>query len=112
MESKKVVEVPRDSIASPGVDRAITLAGLSPVKGAIRHSVSSSLGGQRGGGRNLKLRTDIHTRLETPSSSPIGMDFSEVYTAFDRFRLELPAKLLAASNIENGVHPLVQMDVH
>lgn len=46
MESRKVVEVPSDSIASPGVERAIAVAGLSPVKGAIRHSVSSSPSGQ------------------------------------------------------------------
>lgn len=43
MESRKVVEVPSDIIPSPGAERAITLAGLSPVKGAIRHSVSSGL---------------------------------------------------------------------
>lgn len=48
MESKKVVEVPSDIIASPGVERAITLAGLSPVKGATRHSVSNGLSGQAG----------------------------------------------------------------
>ena len=46
MESRKVVEVPSDIIPSPGLERAITLAGLSPVKGATRHSVSSGLRGQ------------------------------------------------------------------
>ena len=46
MESRKVVEVPSDIIPSPGLERAITLAGLSPVNGATRHSVSSSLSGQ------------------------------------------------------------------
>lgn len=43
IESRKVVEVPSDIIASPGVARAIILAGLSPVKGATRHSVSGGL---------------------------------------------------------------------
>jgi hypothetical protein len=46
MESRRVVEVPSDSIASPGRERAITLAGLSPAKGAIRHSVSNGTSGQ------------------------------------------------------------------
>ena len=46
MESKKVVDVPSDIIASPGVERAITLAGLSPVKGATIHSTSSSSSSQ------------------------------------------------------------------
>lgn len=46
MESRKVVEVPSDSMASPGVERAITLAGLSPVKGAIIHPVPISPSGQ------------------------------------------------------------------
>jgi len=48
MESRKVVEVPSDIIASPGVERAITVAGLSPVKGATRHPVSNGLSGQAG----------------------------------------------------------------
>ena len=39
MESKKVVDVPRDRMASPGADRDITVAGLSPVKEAIIQSV-------------------------------------------------------------------------
>lgn len=46
MESMKVVEVPSDIIASPGVERAITLAGLSPVNGATIHSVFNGLSGQ------------------------------------------------------------------
>ena len=45
MESKKVVEVPRDIIASPGAERAITLAGLSPVKDATRQSASNGMDG-------------------------------------------------------------------
>jgi len=40
------------------------------------------------------------------------MDFSESHAAFNRFPLELPAKFLAASDLENGVHPLVREDVH
>ena len=39
MEIKKVVDVPRERMASPGADRDITVAGLSPVKEAIRQSV-------------------------------------------------------------------------
>jgi hypothetical protein len=38
MERRKVVDVPSDSNASPGDDRATTEAGLSPVKGAMTHS--------------------------------------------------------------------------
>ena len=38
MESRKVVDVPRERMASPGVDSAMTVAGLSPVKGAMPHS--------------------------------------------------------------------------
>jgi len=43
MERRKVVEVPSDSIASPGVDRAIVLAGLSPVKGATIQPVANQI---------------------------------------------------------------------
>ena len=39
MERSSVVEVPRERIASPGAESATTVAGLSPVKGAIIHSV-------------------------------------------------------------------------
>lgn len=38
MEKRKVVEVPRERTASPGLERDITVAGLSPVKGATMHS--------------------------------------------------------------------------
>ena len=38
MESKKVVDVPRERMASPGADRDITVAGLSPVKEAMIQS--------------------------------------------------------------------------
>ena len=44
MENRKVVEVPSDIIASPGLERAITPAGLSPVKGATIHSVPTVRG--------------------------------------------------------------------
>ena len=37
-DKRKVVEVPRDSKASPGADRETTVAGLSPVNGAIMQS--------------------------------------------------------------------------
>ena len=37
-ERRNVVEVPSESKASPGADRDITVAGLSPVNGAIIHS--------------------------------------------------------------------------
>ena len=35
---RNVVEVPNESTASPGVERATIVAGLSPVKGATMHS--------------------------------------------------------------------------
>lgn len=38
MERRSVVEVPSERIASPGEESATTVAGLSPVKGAMRHS--------------------------------------------------------------------------
>ena len=38
IESRRVVDVPSERMASPGVERATTVAGLSPVKGAIWHS--------------------------------------------------------------------------
>ena len=38
MESRRVVEVPRERIASPGEESATTVAGLSPVNGAIAQS--------------------------------------------------------------------------
>ena len=62
MESRKVVEVPSDIIPSPGLERATTLAGLSPVKGATRHSVSSSLMGQ--------ARSKVETRANVPGGKP------------------------------------------
>ena len=109
MENRKVVEVPSDIIASPGVERAIALAGLSPVKGATRHSVSNGLS-ERPGKREWDR--DGFTRRETPSLTPIGMYFSEGHAAFNRFLLELLAKLLATNSLENGVHPLVREDIH
>ena len=39
MERSNVVDVPRERIASPGAESATTVAGLSPVKGAMMHSV-------------------------------------------------------------------------
>ena len=38
IESNRVVDVPRERIASPGADSATTVAGLSPVNGAITQS--------------------------------------------------------------------------
>ena len=38
IERRKVVEVPRDKMASPGLDKATTVAGLSPVNGATMQS--------------------------------------------------------------------------
>ena len=62
MESKKVVEVPSDSIASPGLDRATTLAGLSPVKGATRHPVSNGSSGQ--------MRIEPRLKTDVPGGKP------------------------------------------
>lgn len=39
IESRRVVEVPRDRRASPGAENETTVAELSPVKGAIKQSV-------------------------------------------------------------------------
>lgn len=36
---RKVVEVPRESMASPDAEKDAIVAGLSPVNGAIWHSV-------------------------------------------------------------------------
>lgn len=38
IESRYVVEVPRESSASPGKESATTVAGLSPVNGATMQS--------------------------------------------------------------------------
>ena len=38
MLRRRVVEVPSDRMASPGDESATTVAGLSPVKGAMRQS--------------------------------------------------------------------------
>ena len=38
-EIRKVVEVPRERIASPGPERETRVAGLSPVNGPTTHSV-------------------------------------------------------------------------
>lgn len=54
IESKKVVDVPSDIIASLGVERAITLAGLSPVKGAMIHSVHTGWEVKQGVNKMLK----------------------------------------------------------
>lgn len=43
MESRRVVDVPRDRMASPGEESATTVAGLSPVKGAIKQSEKKNL---------------------------------------------------------------------
>ena len=38
IERRNVVEVPRERMASPGVESAMTVAGLSPVNGAMPQS--------------------------------------------------------------------------
>ena len=43
MEKRKVVEVPSERTASPGLESDITVAGLSPVKGATIHSAKSKV---------------------------------------------------------------------
>jgi len=39
LERRNVVEVPRERIASPGLERETRVAGLSPVNGPIIHSI-------------------------------------------------------------------------
>ena len=46
IESRRVVEVPRERMASPGEESATTVAGLSPVKGAIKQRIDlNDIGG-------------------------------------------------------------------
>lgn len=40
------------------------------------------------------------------------MDRAKSHPSFNRFSLKLPAKLLAANGIEDGVHPLARKDIH
>lgn len=39
LERRKVVEVPRERMASPGLEKETRVAGLSPVNAPIIHSV-------------------------------------------------------------------------
>ena len=78
MESKKVVDVPRDRMASPGADRDITVAGLSPVKEAIIQSetmVSAH--------RSCEFERTVNTLIESPSLSPPRGDFAQKSSACD-----------------------------
>jgi hypothetical protein len=43
MDKRKVVDVPRESKASPGADRETTVAELSPVNGAMIQSRTAAL---------------------------------------------------------------------
>ena len=42
MSRRKVVEVPRERMASPEAEKDATVAGLSPVKGAIEQSMKGT----------------------------------------------------------------------
>ena len=110
MERRRVVEVPRERMASPGEERATTVAGLSPVKGAMRQSrVKCFL---------LVMfvffleEEIVHTWVEAPPVYPVGGDSAEDGTAGDRLGANLLSQLRAAAKVEKDVFPLVSEDVH
>lgn len=71
IESNRVVDVPSERMASPGADRATTVAGLSPVNGAITHAKCKKPGQDdvRFTGFSTKL-----TRIELPALHPPWAD--------------------------------------
>src|SRR5882762_445453 len=64
--SRKVVDVPKERIASPGVDRATIVAGLSPVNDATMQSEMRKHDEQP----ESETQLNIITRIETPPFDP------------------------------------------
>lgn len=71
-ERRKVVEVPKERIASPGRENETRVAGLSPVNDPTMHSVNND--------QRIVVEMDAKYRptwIETPSSHPPIRDLPE-----------------------------------
>lgn len=81
MLNRSVVLVPRDRIASPGAERATTVAGLSPVNGAIMQSIDDT---------DEKycqpMKNEMQTWVESPALNPPPRDASKNGTTDHRLR--------------------------
>jgi hypothetical protein len=86
MLNKSVVLVPKDRSASPGADRATTVAELSPVNGAIIQSIDTT---------DEKYcqptKNKMQTWVETPALNPPLGNASENGAADDRLRANFSA---------------------
>ena len=106
IESKKVVDVPRDRMASPGAESAMPVAGLSPVNGAIPQS---------GSNHSIRAFTDHATRLtwvETPTLHPVRMDLAEELTTRGGLGANLGTQFRSAASLEKTIVPLASKDIH
>jgi hypothetical protein len=83
MLNRSVVLVPRDRSASPGAERATTVAELSPVNGAIMQSTDTT---------DEKycqpIKNENQTWIESPTLNPPLGDASENGAAADRLRAD------------------------
>ena len=107
MERRRVVEVPRDTMASPGLDKATTVAGLSPVNGAIRQSV------------HRHIRKAVISNVEGPRTwveavtlDPPAVDLAENSTSGNWLRADLGRKLGTTAHLQQLLVPFAADDVH
>ena len=104
---RKVVDVPSESTASPGVDSATIVAGLSPVKEATRQSETRSLTFREVGRLGIPF-----TWIETPSANPPTCHLAEGCTAKHGLRTYFFSQLRTSTSTEKGFVPSTGRDVH
>jgi hypothetical protein len=86
MLNSSVVLVPKDRSASPGAERATTVAELSPVNGAIMQSIDTTDEKYR-----QPTRNEMQTWVESPAFNPPLGDASKNGAANDRLRTDFSA---------------------
>lgn len=81
MERRNVVDVPRERSASPGAETATTVAGLSPVNGAMTQSSVGVVNEEF-----IKVVLEQLTWIKSPPLDPPTTDFTQNSTSFNRLR--------------------------
>lgn len=89
-----MVEVPRDRMASPGVESATTVAGLSPVNGAMVHSRREEVRD------SLEMIVQTLTGVKAPTLDPPGTNRTEDCASRDWLRPDLLPQLWAAARFQ------------
>jgi hypothetical protein len=107
MARRSVVDVPRERIASPGLESETIDAGLSPVKGATPQSVI-----HREVNPLIKSAGNVHTGRETVSLYPPLTDWSKKRPTEDRFWAKFRAEGDSSASFEQSIVPFMCQDIH